>query len=329
MSDNKSDKKNQFGDLQENAPRARNRTVMLTPDITTQVRERLSKKMGFEEQPVPENDILEQFSNLEESSADSISLPFHASPEEVFEQEVQQASEEMQDFDQPAYSEELAYEQKFQIDSDKSINPISRQVFKVNSEEVQRSEPVAPESQDNDSELDAFDTPTQAETPAQELAPQRRVIPVTPETAKRKTLSFNSAELLDLRQESQSMKEDLGNIKVSWAKVTPIVGFFVSFDEDPNGEVLALRSGRLLVSSEKPTTGSFVVIKDESVSPMHAILRITEEGQIQILDNLSEHGTTIIRAQDGEELKLSGEKALLNHRDIVQIGARSFKVCIL
>lgn len=116
---------------------------------------------------------------------------------------------------------------------------------------------------------------------------------------------------------------------VFWTKETPVIGFLVSFDANPNGEVYVLRSGRLVVSSEPPTSGSYMLINDDSVSPNHAILRISAGGEIQILDQLSESGTKIQRFGSEEDEELSGEKSSLEHGDCITFGKRRFHVCIL
>ncbi|RMG43711.1 MAG: FHA domain-containing protein [Candidatus Dadabacteria bacterium] len=116
---------------------------------------------------------------------------------------------------------------------------------------------------------------------------------------------------------------------VVWTKESPIVGFLVSYDKDPNGQVFELRNGRLIVTSEAPGTGNFIVLNDESVSPMHAILRISGDGNLQVLDQLSEFGTRIKRANSEEEEELSGDKSTLAHGDCIKFGNRSFYVCVV
>lgn len=115
---------------------------------------------------------------------------------------------------------------------------------------------------------------------------------------------------------------------VYWIKESPIIGFLVSYDRNENGEFFELRGGRIMVTtSARPGENSLVLI-DESVSPMHAILRIGAEGDIQVLDQLSEQGTAIARA-DGSALTLSGDKGELYHGDIVTFGSRAFHVCVV
>jgi hypothetical protein len=116
---------------------------------------------------------------------------------------------------------------------------------------------------------------------------------------------------------------------IVWLKESPVVGFMVSYDENPNGDIFVLRSGRLMVTSD-PTQGeNSLVVEDPSVSPMHAILRITPAGEIQILDQLSEFGTHIRRFGSMEEEQLSGDKSSLDHGDIVKFGNRTFHICIV
>jgi len=117
--------------------------------------------------------------------------------------------------------------------------------------------------------------------------------------------------------------------RVIWAKEGRLVGFMVSFDNNPNGEVFDLRCGRLIVTSEAAGNGNFLVISDESVSPMHAILRMGEDNQAQILDQLSEHGTIIKRMGKDEEERLSGDKTVIGHGDLIRFGKRNFHVCMI
>lgn len=125
-------------------------------------------------------------------------------------------------------------------------------------------------------------------------------------------------------REAYSMKET-----IIWAKETPLVGMLVSYDENKNGQIFELRAGRLIVTSDSASTGSILFLNDKSVSPMHAIMRVSGSGEIQVLDQLSEYGTRIHRAATGEEQELSGDKCTLEHGDVVKFGDRSFCVCII
>ena len=117
--------------------------------------------------------------------------------------------------------------------------------------------------------------------------------------------------------------------EIYWKNNTQLVGFLVSFDYEPNGSYLELRVGRLIVSSKFEGSGNCLVLQDESVSPMHAIMRITLGNSVQVLDQLSESGTRIQRAGGGEEQFLSGEKSTLSHGDVIVFGDRSFYVCLI
>ena len=117
--------------------------------------------------------------------------------------------------------------------------------------------------------------------------------------------------------------------EIYWKNNTQLVGFLVSFDNEPNGSYLELRVGRLIVSSKFEGSGNCLVLQDESVSPMHAIMRITLGNSVQVLDQLSESGTRIQRAGGGEEQFLSGEKSTISHGDVIVFGDRSFYVCLI
>ncbi|MBX7145536.1 MAG: FHA domain-containing protein [Oligoflexia bacterium] len=116
---------------------------------------------------------------------------------------------------------------------------------------------------------------------------------------------------------------------IAWSKETPVVGFLVSFDSNPNGEVYELRSGRLMVTSQPAGGSNCLLIKDDSVSPMHAIMRVSSTGEIQVLDQLSEFGTKIQRFGSTEEQALSGDKGTVEHGDVIKFGNRRFHVCVI
>lgn len=129
--------------------------------------------------------------------------------------------------------------------------------------------------------------------------------------------------------EAMPIERSLKPEEIYWKNNTQLVGFLVSFDNEPNGSYLELRVGRLIVSSKFEGSGNCLVLQDESVSPMHAIMRITLGNSVQVLDQLSESGTRIQRAGGGEEQFLSGEKSTLSHGDVIVFGDRSFYVCLI
>ena len=119
------------------------------------------------------------------------------------------------------------------------------------------------------------------------------------------------------------------NEGITWIKESPVVGFLVSYDTNPNGSVFELRTGRLIVTNLPSVSDNTLVLNDESVSSMHAIIRVAASGEIQGLDQLSEFGTKIKRFGAEEEESLSGEKAAVDHGDVLSFGKRSFHVCIV
>ncbi len=125
----------------------------------------------------------------------------------------------------------------------------------------------------------------------------------------------------------QGFAEDVD--RVVYNKIGKVVAFLVSYDKDEKGDVFELRTGRMIITSEMGGTGNYLYIKDESVSQMHAILRITEDSPVQVLDQLSEHGTVVIRHADSETIELSGDKSELYHGDVLKFGDRAFTVCII
>ena len=140
------------------------------------------------------------------------------------------------------------------------------------------------------------------------------------------------SESTNVVKTSQNQKTSMdystqGGDFVRWSKKTALTGFLVSFQENKEGDYFVLRAGRLIVSSDDSAQGSLLMLQDETVSPMHAIIRVAEKNVI-VLDQLSENGTSVTRA-DGEQLELSGDKTNLQHGDEISFGDKTFKVCLL
>lgn len=116
--------------------------------------------------------------------------------------------------------------------------------------------------------------------------------------------------------------------RVQWVRETPVVGFLVSYDTSPNGVVFELRVGRLIVSNQS-SPDNLLYLSDPSVSLSHAIIRVGQSGEIQVLDQLSEFGTSIKRFGSEQMDRLSGDKATVEHGDILSFGNRHFHLCIV
>jgi hypothetical protein len=146
--------------------------------------------------------------------------------------------------------------------------------------------------------------------------------------------SGGSSSILDSAAEefadsSSGMLDSTAEDYVDWRKETKLVGFLVSYARDPRGSYVELREGRLLVSNAKVAGDSCLVIRHESVSPMHAIMRVAADGSILILDQLSERGTRIHRVDSDKEESLMGDKSTICHGDVVVFGECEYHVVIL
>jgi hypothetical protein len=152
--------------------------------------------------------------------------------------------------------------------------------------------------------------------------------PTTPEMNRKILVPTNpKTNAYNVAPESEPMTEPRDQIY--WKSKTPLVGFLVTYDFDPQGSYVELRQGRLMVSNQREDSGSCLVVAGESVSTMHAIMRVVPGGVIQVLDQLSEAGTRVRRIGQSEEDFLSGEKSSLSHGDIVFFGDRKFHVLLV
>lgn len=117
--------------------------------------------------------------------------------------------------------------------------------------------------------------------------------------------------------------------EILWRKSTRLVGFLVALDATEQRGYVELHEGRLLVSREENSSENCLVLRHQSVSTMHAIMMVSADGSILILDQLSESGTIIRRAKDGREESLMGDKQTLYHGDVVVFGECAYNVCII
>jgi FHA domain len=122
-----------------------------------------------------------------------------------------------------------------------------------------------------------------------------------------------------VQTQNQAVKRPVGKTK--------IVAFLISFDDVPQGEVYEIRVGRWLLTSRPTGHEDYILVEDETISPLHAIVRATEEGKIQVLDQLSEHGTSVTKVGTGKEEEITGAMTTLEHGDKVRFGKRHFVVC--
>jgi hypothetical protein len=144
---------------------------------------------------------------------------------------------------------------------------------------------------------------------------------------KRPTRSFSAPELGTTEQAAPVNSASKGTMAVQAKKKSRIAAFLVSFDKDEFGDVVEVRSGRWLLTSRASEHGDQIIINDESISPLHAIIRATSDGKVQVLDQLSEFGTGVTKVGSKNEEDISGAMVTLDHGDIVRFGKRKFVVC--
>ncbi len=333
----------------DKAARARNKTVMLTPDIANQMRSRLmtgAHRSGSTEKLDTGliNQVRENFGAPASRERDTIDKQTQIIDTSKFMNQLPAIEEEPEleinfldalksrETQKPAESNSLSHLEKLDFEAEEEDEII---LAPVTSHSDVEEEFVTLENLDEELAEDLMSAQQQVTRPVQES--YRIEIPENNFEEEIKMNQPNGSLSGDLKRgipsapvkqavpmsSTQCQNGDL----IKWEKETPLVGFLVTFDGNPKGDFIILRSGRLIVSSDQADKGSVLVINDESVSPMHAIIRISE-ASIVVLDQLSENGTKIQKA-DGALIELSGDKATLEHGDILTFGERSYKVCVL
>lgn len=349
--------------------RARNRTVMMTSELTGQVRARLGGEFqrptsersgGFVQESSGEDD---GWTSPEFDASSVTSTEF--SPQG----DVEEFSDERTPSESPVHAEPSARSMgDREVLSEYEPEQVStlRAEHSVSAERVAPPKPLYNQASDDDGYVYREDNAIESEseppqqqvdapparilrpkTPprlaplhAQEEAPQikqqeeqrsQQDPPQRPRTT-REFKPMSQEEYLEtfvVPPEPEQFEEVQPKDSITWTSESTLVGFLLSYDLNPKGDYVELRTGRLMVTCEFEASGNCFVVAHPSVSPMHAIMRVGTGGTIQVLDQLSESGTKIRHAGSQEEEFLSGEKGTLNHGDIVSFGERSFYVCLI
>lgn len=274
------------------APRARNRTVMLTPEMTGQLRSRM---LHDNPQPEEEEQIRVRTSTPSAPQTSQPTISFR--PQQIIQPSLLTPEA------QPTRSPE-------------SPKPIISSPLQQASEQGPIIQP-----------LHQFH---QYQQHHQQEQPQRPPQPLPSQLSQHSSPQSGAFSSMKKNAIITDLEEELNpSDGIFWSRKTPIVGFLVSFDKDSNGDVFELRQGRVIITCEKASHGDYLVIHHDSISPMHAILRITASGEVQVLDQLSEFGTKIKKFGVEEVTDLSGERSPVTHGDILYFGERSFHVSMI
>ena len=115
---------------------------------------------------------------------------------------------------------------------------------------------------------------------------------------------------------------------IYWKEQTPLIGFLITFNNNPNGDFYELREGKLVITSQMNKNMNSLVINDESIAVMHAVMKITSN-KITLLDPFGENVTTLKHFNSDEVIELSEESEIIKEKDIVTFGNVTFKVCLI
>lgn len=286
------------------APRARNRTVMLTPDITGEVRERLRLDLAGGEGSGAEQDESHEGPAGFEAAPSGSFLGVNQRPSSPFGQ---------------AFREEESTSSAAPSSTDSGSEQVQRGSFGGQFggyQDIRESSASSAPSPDHGSHEGGH----QPNSSSWITPSAKESTPVTPEPEQQVHVSAAAPR--------QAQQVSTSGDQMNWSERGKVLGFLVSYDEDEKGSYFPLQAGRMIITSEANGTGDHFLVADKSVSPMHAIIRVSGDGKIQVLDQLSENGTRIQREHE-EDLELSGDKGELRQGDIVSFGERKYHVCLV
>ena len=106
-----------------------------------------------------------------------------------------------------------------------------------------------------------------------------------------------------------------------------LVGWLVSYDSNPNGESIEIRSGRCFIG-RKRLRPSDIVVDDASISTPHCLVQSDAAQGISVQDLMSIEGTYVCRSQ-GRKYEEYADRVKVNHGDTIKVGSVEFLVCLV
>jgi hypothetical protein len=282
------------------ASRARNRTVMLSPDVTGQVRSLLQAPMSsnrttsLSEDPFqkPNNSILEKHDDTlidVKKRQENVTKAHTGTAHSTIEMSDHYTSK----VEKVEGTLELQREHTKRVNADRKFEELGIGLAKL-------------------------------EEPFREVMPKE----LSSNILNRNILA---KEILPVKKEFETLRNDfdLGRKEIEPVikPTSRVVGFLISYDKDDNGEIIEIRVGRWLVSSKKSREENVIYIDDETISPLHAVVKVSNIGDIQVMDQLSDNGSGILRINSSGELDASISPIKLQHADLVRFGKRYFVFC--
>jgi len=318
--------------------RARNRTVMLTPEMTGEVRSILKT----EDSAAADDDFLRP--GQKSKSEEDVVIPPMVTPERItgglglnFGRSTNRAETTRFSREELDRAIGLNSESKDLISeavTAQSIPVVESKAVESETKESLAFNPLTTLAPSNGSAF--LKSPGQ---PKPRTQPAERQAPKIKQPEPRQAPAANMSSVVSSRP-VENLEKEVSVTKSAAVKPAPkevapkkptskIVGFLVSYDETEFGEVFQIRAGRKLITSRPTDHGEYMLINDKTVSPLHAILRATKDGKVQVLDQLSEHGTAVIKKGEKEETEITGGLEEVNDGDTIRFGERTFEVCLI
>lgn len=179
--------------------------------------------------------------------------------------------------------------------------------------------------QESEIEIELF--PEEAEAYSEEVYEEDSYSDDSEDDYEEETIELKAA--VELEAETMDTEASSITLKSRSGSSSELLAFLVSYDNSAFGESFELRKGRWVITNRPSDEFDYILINDDSVSSLHAIIRASGHGKIQVLDQLSEFGTGILRKGTSEEEECCGKMVELTHGDVIRFGNKRFLVCIV
>ncbi len=131
-----------------------------------------------------------------------------------------------------------------------------------------------------------------------------------------------------VRQESQiSGFSQVKKQGLSKGEGAMLIGWFVNYTNDKQGLSFEIRMGRQFIGRQSLREDD-LIIQDSAISTPHCLLQVEGNGTVLLQDLMSEHGTFVKKAGNGDYQQIDSSVSLA-HGDKVRLGSFEMVVCLI
>ncbi|HMO02428.1 MAG TPA: FHA domain-containing protein [Oligoflexia bacterium] len=108
-----------------------------------------------------------------------------------------------------------------------------------------------------------------------------------------------------------------------------LVGWLVSYQNNSQGDYYEIRTGRRIIGASQVADEKTIVIKENTISNLHAAINANLNNELIIQDLFSDYGTFVTKKGTSKEAKIEAPTKL-EHGDWIKLGDKArYQICLI